>query len=387
MTRLNQSRRQLVGYVYNPQVDNDISQPTNQKSLSDVLEQSFERNMTGGGKKKKHVIKKNVINTSNIKFGKGISLAGGNETEIIGDGIYDDVVKNVIKKVRGKGIKLAKTISNIPGTGLNLPGVGLNLPGTGLNIPGVGLNLPGAGSNKLPGELLRNKILKKLVKQKLMKKMTGGLLNIPQTSSGKSMDKTLPGMKGYVMDGNGINKKGGFFPFIIAAIAAAASAASAVAATTIVGSVTVGSLVGATLTGAATTAGALAIKKIAGEGKHKGKKGGALLETLKPIFIKAAEQAKFTITDFPKKAQEEIVSVGNEVKDNPTTENIKKLGETIAPYARELIKEKITEKVAPKLEKVGLTIGSGFIKGRGIEANKFDNSFVKTFTTELKTSL
>jgi hypothetical protein len=366
MTRLNQSRRQLVGYVYNSQVDNDVSQTPNIKSLNSVLEQSFDRNMTGGGMKRKMKPKK--VDTTHIQFDKGV---GGNA-------INEPVIT-------GEGMNTKKIIKRIPHMG-----EGLQLAGTGLSIAGTGLSVAGAGKHgMLPGEMLRKKILKKVIKEKLMKKMTGGLLNIPRTSSGRSMDKTLEGMRGYVLDGNGKgkykNKKGGFFPFIIAAIAAAASTASAVAATTIVGSVTVGSLAGAALTGAATAAGAVAIKKIAGSGK--GKKGGALLETLKPIFLKAAEKATFTIDDFSKQAQDKIVAVGNIVKDNPTVQNIKQLGEVIAPYAQQIIKEKITEKVAPTLQKVGLSVGGKFMSGKGAEADKFNNNFVKAFPMELKSSI
>lgn len=361
MTRLNQSRRQLIGYVYNPQVNNDVSQAQNIKSLNCVVEQAFDKNMTGCGMKSKMKPKK--VDTTHIQFEKGGKV--GEPTEVL----------NTV----GEGVKIIKRIPHM-GEGLQLAGAGLGLAGAGTNR--VGTAEPKHGM--LPGEMLRRKLLKKVVKEKLMKKMTGGLLNIPHTSSGRSMDKTLPGMKGYVLDGNGLykNKKGGFIPFIIAAIAAAASAASAVAATTIVGSVTVGSLVGAVMTGAATAAGAMAVKKISGSGK--GKKGGALLETLKPIFLKAAEKATFTIDDFSKQAQDKIVAVGNIVKDNPTAQNIKQLGEVIAPYAKQIIKEKITEKVAPTLQKVGLSVGSGFMKGKGVEADKFNSNFVKAFPTELK---
>jgi len=351
MTRLNQSRRQLIGYVYNPQVNNDVSQARNIKSLKCVVEQAFDRNMTGCGMIK--LMKPKKVDTTHIQFDKGV---GG----------------KVDEPIMGEGMKIMKRIPM--GEGLQLAGSGLGIAGTGLSV---------AGSGMLPGEMLRKKILKKVFKEKLMKKMTGGLLNIPDTSSGKSMDKTLEGMRGYALNGNGRNKKGGFFPFIIAAIAAAASTASAVAATTIVGSVTVGSLAGAALTGAATAAGAVAIKKIAGSGK--GKKGGALLETLKPIFLKAAEKATFTIDDFSKQAQDKIVAVGNIVKDNPTAQNIKQLGEVIAPYAQQIIKEKITEKVAPTLQKVGLSVGGKFMSGKG--ANEFNSNFVKAFPVELKSSI
>ena len=352
MTRLNQSRRQLIGYVYNPQVNNDVSRTQNIKSLNCVVEQAFDKNMTGCGMERK--IKPKKVDTTHIQFEKG------------GKAVEPTEVLNT----SGEGMKIIKRIPHM--------GEGLQLAGTGLGLAGAGM---------LPGEMLRRKLLKKVVKEKLMKKMTGGLLNIPRTSSGKSMDKTLPGMKGYVLDGNGMykNKRGGFIPFIIAAIAAAASAASAVAATTIVGSVTVGSLVGSIITGAATAAGAMAVKKISGSGK--GKKGGALLETLKPIFLKAAEKATFTIDDFSKQAQDKIVAVGNIVKDNPTAQNIKQLGEVIAPYAKQIIKEKITEKVAPTLQKVGLSVGSGFMKGKGVEADKFNSNFVKAFPIDLKSSI
>jgi hypothetical protein len=380
MTRLNQSRRQLIGYIYCPQVNNDVTIPSAEKSLSGVVEQSFQRNMTGGSyhkKMKKPSNSRVVEQVSKVQFGRGdvpeVIEGSGREVKKIGRGLGISGRSGTA----GTGVSLAGTGLNIPGTGNPIGsgvslGSGIGLAGAGLGLPGRGLNIPGSG--KLPGELLKHKILKKLIKDK---KMKGDMY----MSDGASRTKDVVGSKSYVLKGSGKNKKGGFFPFIIAAIAAAASAASAVAATTVVGSVTVGALAGAALTGAATTAGALAVKKIAGSGKHK--KGGALLQTLKPIFVKAAEQAKFTINDFSKEAQEKIVAIGNEVKENPSIANIKKLGEIIAPHAQQLIKEKITEKVTPTLQKVGLTVGSGF-KGKGVESNKFNNSFVKVFVTEMK---
>ena len=49
MTRLNQSRRQLVGYVYDPQVNNNVGTVQSERNMALVQEQAFDYNMEGDG--------------------------------------------------------------------------------------------------------------------------------------------------------------------------------------------------------------------------------------------------------------------------------------------------------------------------------------------------
>jgi len=49
MGRLNQSRRQTIGYVYNPMVNNNIKDIQTGRIMSSVQEQAFDYNMTGDG--------------------------------------------------------------------------------------------------------------------------------------------------------------------------------------------------------------------------------------------------------------------------------------------------------------------------------------------------
>lgn len=49
MPRLNQSRRQLVGYVYPPQVNNNIGTVQYERNMSTIQEQAFDHNMEGDG--------------------------------------------------------------------------------------------------------------------------------------------------------------------------------------------------------------------------------------------------------------------------------------------------------------------------------------------------
>ncbi len=49
MGRLNQSRRQKVGYVYNPQVNNNIGEVQCERNMAVVQEQAFDYNMEGDG--------------------------------------------------------------------------------------------------------------------------------------------------------------------------------------------------------------------------------------------------------------------------------------------------------------------------------------------------
>lgn len=49
MGRLNQSRRQNVGYVYNPQVNNNIGEVQSERKMASVQQQAFDYNMAGDG--------------------------------------------------------------------------------------------------------------------------------------------------------------------------------------------------------------------------------------------------------------------------------------------------------------------------------------------------
>jgi hypothetical protein len=189
---------------------------------------------------------------------------------------------------------------------------------------------------------------------RIASKILAGILRInnPDSVFAKGLDS---------LAGSGKHHKGGFFFAIAAIIAAISAAASAAAATTVVGSVTVGALAGAALTGAAGATGAAIVNKIAGG-------------SIKAIVLKTIKDTKLTLKDFSTDGKIKLKAGFEALKKNPTKEGIVAIAKKLAPVAREAMKKKLAKKID------GMA-GSGL--SGGSQAKKFDNNFVKHFTSSL----
>ena len=251
MVRLNQSRRQKIGYSYCPQVINDVTLQPKMRNMALVQDQAFTQNMKGEGVKdiirgiidnKKEILdlgKSAVDIASRIQFdkpkGSGLSVAGGG-LSVAGGGL----------SVAGGGLSVAGgsrgSVQPSVGGGLSVAGGGLKeemgkvwkkkQKSLGMNslIFGNGLSLAGGaacrggsidirGNQKepeLPGDALKKKLLQKMLRERKMKAlgdrvksapieagMNGGSLVIPTINNkmgSQSMSKTLPSSKGYKLN-------------------------------------------------------------------------------------------------------------------------------------------------------------------------------------------
>lgn len=214
MGRLNQSRRQKIGYTYDSQVNNDISITPSQRQMGLVLNQAFSQNMKGDGLKE--VIRGIYNNRESIKqhTGEAIDLA------VKGINFIDPKTAQKVKQALPKNTQelIEKTVNTLGGdpraikvlqdvhdrrgdishaisTGVKLSkNLKKDFTGSGLGVAG----------GMLPGDMLRKKLLQKMVREKRMsslgdrrktRKLQGGSLVIGGTSSGQSRSRDLA--KGY----------------------------------------------------------------------------------------------------------------------------------------------------------------------------------------------
>ena len=260
MTRLNQKRRQRIGFVYLDQVQNDVQMQPKQRQLLTVQEKNFTQNMTGtiamGGNGC-------GCNGDGLSLaGSGLSLAGAG-LSLAGSGHLKQNIDKAVSRIRfgteTMGSQLGKRAELIQETKDRLE-----------KPSGMGLKLAGQGcmEDTLPGERLRKKILRTLLKVR-RKKISGG-----SRATGQSMSKTLPGMKAHKLNPRplvGAGQEGGFIIALSALIAGLSSAAIAAAQ--------------AAALGAAGALGAIAVTKIAGGGGVK----DALRKTIQSIKITAKD--------------------------------------------------------------------------------------------------
>ena len=365
MTRLNQSRRGLIGYTYSPQVCNDVAISTGSRQMSLVQEQAFEQGMAGDGRlrdivrgilSKRHLITKH------------------------GPAVIDAVVKGIqfMNTDEGKQLKQdfakiapnqSERISNIvnkytPPDQYQNAAAGIY---KGVKaVQGKGLELAGAGDT-LPGDMLKKKLLQKMVRERRMKSL-GDRVKTP----------VLAGM-----NGGFIFTLAGIIAAASAAAAAAASAASAAAAsaivtasaiagTTIIGTTTVGSVAASVAGTILSSAAGAIVNKIAGKGKEVNKK------VIKSHILNVIKDTKLTIADFPTKDKIKLKAGFEALKKNPTKAGVIALGRKMAPVVRGIMKTKLTKNLK------GMT-GSGLGLAGGSQAKKFDNNFVKHFNKTLTT--
>jgi hypothetical protein len=243
MGRLNQSRRQSVGYVYGKQKQNDVTLQPRIRSLSYVQMRSFDQNMKGSGIKERVDKFMNVASSDAVKQASKIVFDNAappraqermrqvyKRTEPIRNVLNrrEELIK-LIKEKRGEGLSLAGGMKH--GMGMqhsrgSIPtsaGMGLKLSGQGLSLAGSGYNPP-----PLPAQELKKKLLRKMIREKKMKALgdrkktspikqgfvgrglslaggnlniagtlAGGNLNIAGTSSGRSRNKTYEDMRSY----------------------------------------------------------------------------------------------------------------------------------------------------------------------------------------------
>jgi hypothetical protein len=411
MPRLHNKKRQNIGYVYGPQVNNDIGlQSKSRHTLMDktntVITENTGNNIDNIVKDIKFVSKGSSIQPS---VGSGLGVAGSG-LGVAGSGLgqgspNSSCSSGVAGSGLGQGSPNSSCSSGVAGQGLGLieksKAKHLLNDGGDLRLKDRDIHKVDMSDPILPGDVLKKKLLKKMVRERKMKSlgdrveqgpvgmgqgspnssrssgMKGKGLVMPGTSSGLSKSKTLPGTKGYALSRD---QSGGFIiAGLTALIAGISAAASAVAATTVVGTVTVGTLAGAVATGAAGAAGAAIVNKIAGKGIDKG--------DIKKKIIKAVESTKITLKDFPTKDKIKLKTAYEAYKKNPTKKGIEAFAKKMAPSARDIMKKKLTKKL--NIMKIGSKIKTAF-KGSGLnlsgqgQAKKFDDKFVKHFVGEMK---
>jgi hypothetical protein len=423
MGRLNQSRRQKIGYSYCPQVINDVAIQPKMRNMSLVQEQAFDQNMHGEGIKE--IIRGILDNKKQIlEMGsKAVDIAMSEAGKIVFDTLPTDKqeqikrlqdrtkpIQNVIQRRQDiadmvkTGTKMYNDIKGPAGgsRGSIQPSVGSGLSPAGGMYHGGAIDIRGnQEGDTLPGDALKKKLLQKMVRERRMRSLgdrtkttplqagfNGGSLVIPTNNNkmgSQSRSKTLPSSKTYKLNpkpliGAGKGQEGGFiFSAIAAAIAAISAAASAAAATTVVGTVTVGSLVGTALTAGAATAGGIVVNKIAGNGV------GA---EIKKKLVNIAKKTKISFSDLPKEDQQKLKSEFDKLKKNKSKAGVIEFAKSIAPIALKATKKTLKPEFTKVFKETGLS-GSGLkLAGQGLSLvgageKKFKNEFVKNMVNVL----
>ena len=436
MGRLNQSRRQKIGYSYCPQVINDVAIQPKMRNMALVQEQAFDQNMRGEGIKEiiRGILdnKKQILEMGNKAIDIATSEVGKQAGKIIFDNLptsKQEQIKNLSERTKPiqNAIQRRQDIADMVKTGSKLV---KDIRGTGVATkiasnpaggsrgsiqPSVGGGLSPAGGaidirgnqegHTLPGDELKKKLLQKMVRERRMKSLgdrtkttplqagfNGGSLVIPlcpgkynNKMGSQSMSKTLPSSKGYKLNpkplvGAGKKQKGGFIiSGLIALGSAIAAAASAAASTTIVGGVTAGTLAGAALTGASTAAGAAIVKKIAGDGVGK---------DLKEKVVKVAKETKIAYSDLSEEDKNKLKSEFEKLKQNKSKEGVIAFAKSIATIALKATKKRLEPEMTKVFKEAGLS-GSGLkLAGQGLGLagkgeKQFKNEFVKNMIKQM----
>ena len=376
MTRLATSRRQKIGFTYAPQVNNNIAVNPPMRNMLVVQDQSFIASpQTGGGIMEAEQLAYNTPQKNmDYEMSKQIDKINFDKPSLIYGGMMKSTSEHLKMKQMAKSKGGAVDISDKVRKAHRV-------------------------SDMLPGEMLRQKLLKKMVRERRMKSLgdrvktspieegfNGGSLVIPTINNkmgSQSMGQTLEATKPYKLNpkplvGAGKKQKGGFIGMLAAAIAAISAAASAAAATTVVGSVTVGSLAGAALTGAAGVAGKKIADKIIGDG----------ISNLKSKIIKTTEDTKIMFKKLPKEDQEKIKQGIMKLKINPSKEGVIAFSKSIAPMILKETKKELHPKLSKVFKDAGMS-GKGLkLAGQGLGLagsgeKKFKNEFVKNLVKKL----
>jgi hypothetical protein len=216
MTRLNQSRRGLIGYTYSPQVCNDVSISTGSRQMALVQEQAFEQGMSGDGRirdivrgilSKRHLITKHGPAVIDAVV-KGIQFMNSDEGKQLKKD-FQTIAPNQSERISNivdKYTPPEQYQNAVAGVYKGVKAVS----GQGLGLAGAGLGLAGAGDT-LPGDMLKKKLLQKMIREKRMKSLgdrvktspvvagfNGGSMVIPTRRGGQSKSKDLG--KGYKLN-------------------------------------------------------------------------------------------------------------------------------------------------------------------------------------------
>ena len=230
MGRLNQSRRQKIGYSYCPQVINDVAIQPKMRNMAMVQEQAFDQNMRGEGIKE--IIRGILDNRKRIlEMGsKAVDIATSEAGKQAGKIVFDALPSSKQEQIKSlsdtpKPIQTAiqrrqdiadmvktgsKLVKDIRGNGLNPAGGsrGSIHTGGGLSPAGGAIDIRGnQEGDVLPGDALKKKLLQKMVRDRRMKSLgdrtkttplqagfNGGSLVIPTNNNkmgSQSKSKTL----------------------------------------------------------------------------------------------------------------------------------------------------------------------------------------------------
>ena len=250
MGRLNQSRRQKIGYSYYPQVINDVAIQPKMRNMALVQDQAFNQNMKGEGVKEiiRGILdhRKQILEMGSKAVDIATSQAGRQASKIMFDALPTDKqeqIKNLsertkpiqtaiqrrqdiadmvktgsklVKDIRGNGLTgVATRVASNPAGGSRgsiQPSVG-----SGLSPAGGAIDIRGNQKDDiLPGDALKKKLLQKMVKERRMRSlgdrtkttplvagMNGGSLVIPTNNNkmgSQSRSKTLPSSSSYKLN-------------------------------------------------------------------------------------------------------------------------------------------------------------------------------------------
>jgi hypothetical protein len=166
MTRLNQSRRQLIGYTYSPQLNNDVSLQTVSRQMASVQEQAFDQNMKGDGRLRDII--RGILNKRNL-------------VKQHGPAVIESLVKGIQFLNTNEGKQLKNTLSEVApkiSTTLDKYTPSQENQNTMSNIYKGVKTVSGSG-NEL-NELKKN-LIRKMIKEKKMRK------NIKGTGVGQNL--------------------------------------------------------------------------------------------------------------------------------------------------------------------------------------------------------
>tara|TARA_R110000822_G_scaffold56916_6_gene143552 strand:+ start:1819 stop:2976 length:1158 start_codon:yes stop_codon:yes gene_type:complete len=379
MTRLNQSCRQKIGYLYNPQVQNDITIQTPLQLLSVVQEKSFTQNMRGEGISD---MVRGIVNEKK-KFFELTNSDEGKELFKATKAILPSGIKKAIKSAE----KPIQDIGNVVRASDKV--FQKNKEIRNVDVKGGTIDIKGNNTDDiLPGDMLRKKLLKKMVREKKMKSLgdrvktsplKGGSLVIPGkgkggSPGGQSMSKTLPGMKkGYKLNPKplvGAGQKGGFLfllPWILsgpASLLAAGASASAPAIATAIAGISGSAIASSLATGAASATGAIIARKIAGDG-------------IKTEFMKKVKGVKLSLKDLSVAGKIALKKALTDLRKDPTPKKLIVVGKTLAPY---FIKAVATKASKELMKSKG---GELNLAGAGLSKKAVISEFTKVFTKEI----
>ena len=309
MTRLNQSRRQNIGLTYNPQTRSDVTITQTPRYMTNVIAESF---MRGEGITEKKPIPMNPM------------LAERQAQKI-----------TFVKPILGSGyMSKSNSEPSISDTSMTSMTSGKK-SGQGIDSKG---NQKG---DVLPGDMLRQKLLKKMTREKKMSSLGDRVKTTPLSAGfqggGQSMSKTLPDTKNYKLNPKPLvgagKQKGGFIIASLIAIGSAIAAAVSSAGAVAVGATTLGTLAGSALTAAVPVASVALTKKLLGSGILRKKVATIIKDT------------RVNIKDLSKAGKKTLLTEYKRYKEDPS--HLKTLIQKMTPF----YKKELFSQVAVKVKK------------------------------------